>query len=70
MSEMNVHKWHDNLISSHFSSKIGHVKIKLVLGYVYIAFSGDVDRLVFFTNFTNLTNSDLEMIFNGYFANL
>ena len=44
MSEMNVRKWHDNLISSHFSSKIGHVEIKLettlVLGYVYIAFSG------------------------------
>ena len=44
MSEMNVRKWHDNIISSHFSSKIGHVKIKLettlVLGYFYTACSG------------------------------
>mgnify|MGYP000088430115 CR=1 FL=1 len=73
MSEMNVRKWHDNIISSHFSSKIGHVKIKLettlVLGYVK-PLAVDVDRLVFFTNFTNLANSDLEMIFIGYFANL
>ena len=70
MSEMNVPKWHELIISSHFSSKIGHVKIKLettlVLGYVK-PLAVDVDRLVFFTN---LANSDLEMIFIGYFANL
>ena len=29
MSEMNVPKWHELIISSHFSSKIGHAKIKL-----------------------------------------
>ena len=38
MSEVNVRKWH-GLISPHFSSKIGHVKIKLettlVLEYFY-----------------------------------
>jgi len=41
---MNVRKWHTFIISSHFSSKIGHVKIKLettlVLGYFYTACSG------------------------------
>ena len=43
-SEMKVRKWHTFIISSHFSSKIGHVKIKLettlVLGYFYTACSG------------------------------
>jgi len=29
MSEVNVRKWHNITISSHFSSKIGHVKMKL-----------------------------------------
>ena len=44
MSEVNVRKWHNFIISSHFLSKIGHVKIKLettyVLGYFYTACSG------------------------------
>ena len=44
MSEVNLLKWHDIIISSHFSSKIGHDKIKfettLVLGYFYTACSG------------------------------
>jgi len=29
MSEVNVPKWHEVIISSHFSSKIAHAKIKL-----------------------------------------
>ena len=44
MSEVNVRKWHTLIIASHFSSKIGHVKIRLettlVLGYFYTACSG------------------------------
>ena len=44
MSEVNVRKWHNIIISSHFSSKIGHVKMKLettlVRGYFYTACSG------------------------------
>jgi len=44
MSEVNVRKWHNFVISSHCSSKIGHIKIKLetitlVLGYFYTACS-------------------------------
>jgi len=44
MSEVNVRKCHELIISSHFSCKIGHDKIKLettyVLGYFYAACSG------------------------------
>jgi len=44
MPEVNVRKWHEFIFSSHFSNKIGHVKIKLettlVLGYLYTACSG------------------------------
>ena len=44
MSEVNLLKSHEINISSHFSSKIGHDKIKLettlVLGYFYTAYSG------------------------------
>ena len=44
MSEVNLLKSHEISISSHFSSKIGHDKIKLettlVLGYFYIACTG------------------------------
>ena len=48
MSEVNVRKWH-GLISAHFSSKIGHVKIKLdtTLNIFTQSVAVDLDRFVF-----------------------
>ena len=42
MSEVNVHKWHEFIISSHFQAKKDKIKLEttLVLGYFYIACTG------------------------------
>ena len=59
MSEVNVRKWHDLIISSQFSSKMGHVKIKLETTYDLDIFTQPVaaylDRFVslFVANLAN-----------------